>query len=133
VLGLPQRVACERVTVEGRPEAVSVKPPKERAAARSFGHQLEDGVGAESVGVILVLVVGQDAIDAGPDHLQERVLGKMRVAGVTECLGKRAGQADALIELADRQQSGISGELPRRRLDHERCAEKVEALGPGNW
>ena len=38
VLGLPQGVACERVTAEGRPEAVRVKPPKERAAARSFGH-----------------------------------------------------------------------------------------------
>jgi hypothetical protein len=38
VLGLPQWVACERGTGEGRPEAVSVKPPKERSAARSFGH-----------------------------------------------------------------------------------------------
>jgi hypothetical protein len=38
VLGLPHGGACERGTAEVRPEAVSVKPPKEGSAASSFGH-----------------------------------------------------------------------------------------------
>jgi hypothetical protein len=50
-------------------------------------------------------------IDAGTDHLQERVLSKVRVAGVIESLGKSPRQADALIELADGQQAGIAGQL----------------------
>jgi hypothetical protein len=29
--------------------------------------------------VVLVHVAGQDAIDAGPDHLQERVFGEVRI------------------------------------------------------
>ena len=75
--------------------------------------------------VVLVLVASQDAIDAGPDHLQERVLGKVRVAGIIERLGKSPGQADAVIELADGQQSGITGELARRWLDHQLSAEEA--------
>src|SRR5262249_8973451 len=35
------------------------------------GNQPEDGVGAQGVVVVLVLVVGEDAVDAAADHLQE--------------------------------------------------------------
>jgi hypothetical protein len=70
------------------------------------------------------LGASQDAIDAGPDHLQERVLGKMRITGVIESIGKSPGQADALIERADGKQSGIAGELTWRRLDHQRCPDE---------
>jgi hypothetical protein len=52
-------------------------------------------------------------IAAGTDHLQECVLGAIWVAGVIESLGKSPGQADTLIEPADRKQSGIAGELAR--------------------
>jgi hypothetical protein len=58
-------------------------------------------------------------IDTGADHLQESVFGEIWVARVIESLGKSPGQVDALIELADGKQSGITGELARRWLDHE--------------
>src|SRR5262249_26475014 len=38
-----------------------------------------------------------------------------------------------LVELADGQQPGVTGELARRRLDDERRAEEVQDLGPGGW
>jgi hypothetical protein len=63
-------------------------------------------------------------IAVSADHLRECVLGKVRVAGIIECLGKSLGQADVLIKLADGKQSGIAGELARRRLDHQRRAEE---------
>jgi RNA polymerase sigma factor (TIGR02999 family) len=44
--------------------------------------------------VVLVLVAGEVAIDAGPDHLQELVLGEFRVTGVVQGLGEGPGQAD---------------------------------------
>jgi hypothetical protein len=53
------------------------------------------------------------------------MLGKVRVAGIIECLGKSAGQADVRIELADGKQSGIAGELARRWLDHQRRTEEI--------
>jgi hypothetical protein len=92
---------------------------------------LEDRVVAECVVVVLVLVAGQDAVDARPDHLQEGVLGQVGVTGVIQGLGKGPGQADALVKLADGEQSGVAGELARRRLDDEWRAEEVEDLGPG--
>ena len=61
--------------------------------------------------VVLVRVAGQDAVDPGPDHLQAAVLGEVGVAGVVQGLGQAPGERDALIELADRQEPGLPGEL----------------------
>ena len=44
-----------------------------------------------------------------------------------------AGQANAMIELADGQQPGVASELARRRLDHERSADEVEDMWPAGW
>jgi hypothetical protein len=63
--------------------------------------------------VVLVFVASQDAVDAAADHLQEGMLGKVRVAGVVESIGKSSREADALIELADGQEPGVAGELTR--------------------
>jgi hypothetical protein len=61
--------------------------------------KLEDGVDAQGVVLVLVLVTGQDAVDAGAGHLQEGVLGEVGVAGVVEGAGVGPGEPDALIEL----------------------------------
>ena len=50
-------------------------------------------------------------IDPGADHLQEGVLGQVRVAGVVEAVGEGPGEADALVELADGKQPCVAGEL----------------------
>jgi hypothetical protein len=50
-------------------------------------------------------------------------------AGVSiKGFGKRPGQTDAVVELADSQQPGVAGELTGRRFDDQRGAEKVEDL-----
>jgi hypothetical protein len=99
----------------------------------TVGEELEDGAGAEGGVVVLVRVAGEDAVDPAADHLQEGVLGQLRVAGVVERIGEGPGQADLLVELADGEQPGVAGELTRRWLDDERCAEEVEDLGPDIW
>src|SRR5262249_55346783 len=99
----------------------------------AVGDELEDGVGAERVVVVLVLVASEDSVYAGPDHLQEGVRGEMGVAGVVEGGGEGPGEPNALVELADGQQPGVAGELARRRLNYDRRVEKVEALRPGGW
>ena len=81
--------------------------------------------------VVLVRVAGQDAVDARPDHLQEGVFGEAGVAGVPEGVGEGPGEPDALVELADREQPGVAGELTGRWLDNDRRAEEIEALWPG--
>ena len=47
----------------------------------TIGEEFEDGVMAESVMVILVLVVGEDAVNAGANHLGEGVIDEVGVAG----------------------------------------------------
>jgi hypothetical protein len=105
--------------------------PDLRVIGGAVGDELEDGVRAEGVVVVRVLVAGQDAVDAGADHLQEGVLGQGRVTGVVQGVGEGPGESDALVELPDGKESGVAGELPRRGLDDERLAEEAEDLRPG--
>jgi hypothetical protein len=69
-------------------------------AGGAVSEELEDGVRAQGVVVVLVLVAGQNAIDAGADHLQKGVLGEVMVAGVLEHFHEGPGEPDALVELA---------------------------------
>ena len=55
--------------------------------------------------------------------------GRGVVQGSSKCLC----EADALVELADGEQPGVTGQLARGRLDDERRAEKVQDLWPGGW
>jgi hypothetical protein len=114
--------------LEARQRGLAGQVVVRRGAA---GEELEDGVGAERVVVVLVRVAGQGAVDAGPNHLQDGVLGEGGVAGVAERIGEGPGQADLLGELADGEQPGVPGALARRRLDDQRGAEKVVDLWPG--
>jgi hypothetical protein len=105
-----------------------------RVALRgAVGHDLKDGVVAEGVVVVLVLVARKDAVDAAADHLQERVLAQVGVAGVVEGAGVGPGKPDALVELADGEPSGVAGQLALGRLDDERRAKKIEDLWPRRW
>ena len=72
---------------------------------------LIDGVMPEGVVVVLVRVAGQDAVDPGPDHLPEGVLGPLGVAGVVEGVGEGPGEPEALVELADGEQPRVAGKL----------------------
>jgi hypothetical protein len=55
---------------------------------RAVGDELEDGVGAEGIVVVLVLLACEDALDAGPDHRQEGVLAEAGIAGVVKGLSE---------------------------------------------
>ena len=80
--------------------------------------------------VVLVRVAGEDAVDAGLDHLPEGVLGAVGVAGVVESIGEGPREPEALIELAEGEQPGVAGQWACRRLKDQRGAEKVHDLGP---
>src|SRR6516162_11288527 len=59
------------------------------------------------------------------------MLAEVRVAGIVESGGEGLGKPDALVELADGEQSGVAGQLAWRWLDDERRAEELQALLPG--
>ena len=70
-----------------------------RVGGRAAGDELEDGVGAQGVVVVLVRVAGEDAEDAGPDHFGEGMVDAVGIAWIVEGGGELGGQADALVEL----------------------------------
>ena len=79
--------------------------------------------------VVLVRVAGEDAVDAAADHLQERVLGQVGVAGVVQGIGEGPSESDALVEPANGLLACVAGQLTGRRLDHERGAEESRTCG----
>jgi hypothetical protein len=85
-----------------------------------------DGVGAQGVVVVLVLVAGLEAMDPGADHLQEAGPGEVGVAGVVGRLGEGPREPEALVELEDGEQSGVAGQLAPGRLGDEWRAEEIE-------
>ena len=70
--------------------------------------------------VVLVLIPGEDAEDAGPDHLREGVLDQVGIAWVVQRGSERRGQADPVIELPHQQQAGIRGKRSVGNLDLNR-------------
>jgi hypothetical protein len=67
--------------------------------------------------VVLVLVVGQDAIDSLPNHGEQGLLDKDRIAPVFQRRAELLGKPNPLIELSDGQQPGISGHRGRGKFD----------------
>ena len=86
------------------------------AIDRAAADQFEDRIATQHIVVVLVDVVGQDAVDPSPGHLQEAVAHVAGIAGIVQGLGELPGQSQLLIQLADRQQTGVAGNLVGRRL-----------------
>ena len=94
---------------QGRDVDLVLEPGQRRLAGQvgviggAVGDELEDGVGAEGVVVVLVRVPGEDAEDAGSDHLREGVVDAVGITRVVQRGGELCGQPDALVELPQGQ------------------------------
>ena len=76
--------------------------------------------------IVLILVVGEDAIDPLTDHRQIRVQ-HLAPARVPQRRPEARGQSNRLIKLSDRQQPRIAGQLSLRNLDFDRLSrQKIE-------
>ena len=78
--------------------------------------------------VVLVGVVGEDAVHPHAGHLQKGMIDAAPAPPVGRALGKLSGEPDPLVELAERQQPGIAGNLNRRGHYHNRLrCEKIKS------
>ena len=97
------------------------------AFGRTAGEEFEERIVAEHVVVVLVGIVGQDAVDPHADHLQKRMGADVRVAGIIEGGRELGGQAELLVQLPDRQQPGVAGQLCLLRFNDDRLMiEEIE-------
>ena len=77
--------------------------------------------------VVLVGVVGEDAVHPHPRHLQKGVIDVAGMSAVGEGFGELPCQAELLVELAEGEQSGVAGNLVGRGHYHNRLGcEKIK-------
>jgi hypothetical protein len=69
---------------------------------KPIGDELEDGIGPQGVVIVLVFVIGEDAIDPLSHHAQQGLLGEEGIASVVESGCDLLGELGPLVELADR-------------------------------
>src|SRR5262249_49103756 len=93
--------------------------------------EFDDGISPQDVVIVLVLVIGEDSVDALADHLQEGVLREVGWTRVVEGGGEGAGVAEALVELAEQQQAAVAGQVVLAALPADRQGRReVEDVGP---
>ncbi len=59
--------------------------------------------------IVLVLVIGEDAVDPLADHAQHGLARERRIAAVVEGVGELLGESDSVVELPHREEPGIAG------------------------
>ncbi len=77
--------------------------------------QLEQRIVPQAVGIVAVLVAGGDHQQAEAQHLSEAMLDALRRARIVDARGGALGDAEARLDLTQRQQAAIGREGPVRR------------------
>src|SRR5690606_5838086 len=95
------------------------------------GDEFEHRIRPERIVVVLTLVAAEDAKQPAAEHLVNRVVDPVRIAGVVQNTRERRRKADPLVKLDDRRQAAVAGKLRLRRFDdHRQAAQKIEAQLP---
>jgi hypothetical protein len=72
--------------------------------------QLEQQIVPQAVGIVAVVVAGGDHQQAEAQHLGETVLDPLRRARIVDAGGEAPGDAEARLDLTQRQQAAIGRE-----------------------
>ena len=91
-----------------------------RIIGKTIRDHLEDWIGTQGVMVVLVLVVGEDAIDSLSHHAQQRMPSKKLVSTVLKRCSELFGKPDMVIKLPDGQEAAVARERRWRNLDVNR-------------
>ena len=86
---------------------------------KSVGDELEDRIRSQRIVIVLILVIGEDAVDPLPDHAQQRLPREGRIAAIVESGRELFGESDVLVDLSHGQEAGIAGEWCGRDLDFD--------------
>ena len=74
---------------------------------------------AQALGVVLIFLGGDDAVHSGDQKFAQTVAGVRRAAAVGEALDDALSEADAVVELAQADQSGVGGDLSAVGIEAE--------------
>jgi len=88
----------------------------ERVFQFLIGDDLEHGIVTQTVGIVGVFIPGDDLIDALPQQGQRIMTHAVLLARIAETRGQPAGQMMALIEGAQRQKTGVTGDLAAGKI-----------------
>ena len=88
----------------------------ERVSQLLIGDDLQSGIMAQTVGIVGIFVAGDDLVDALPQQRQRVMAHAFIFSRVAEQCGQIAGQMMAFVESAQRQQTGITGDLAAGKI-----------------
>ena len=88
----------------------------ERVAQLLIGDDLQHGIVAQTIGVVGILVAGNDLIDALPQQRQRVMTHAVILTRIAQACSPVAGQTMVLIEGTQGQQTGITGDLATRKI-----------------
>ena len=97
-------------------------------AQRFVGHHFQDGIVTQLLRVIGILITGANSIEALAQHLQQRVVDALGIAGVLQGLRQIGGQVMALVKGAQGQQTSVTADLPAIKIGPY-LAMRVESEG----
>jgi hypothetical protein len=80
------------------------------------GKNLEGGIMAQPVRIVGILVAGHDLVEALAEQREDRMLHALIVARIPQPPGQIASESLALIESAQGQETGVTGDLPARKI-----------------
>ena len=76
---------------------------------QAIGDHFEYGVATQKFVVILIFVIGEDAVNPLADHGKEAVCSEVGISPVVKHFGDLTGEADLIVELPDGDQAAIAG------------------------
>ena len=88
----------------------------ERGSQPLIGDDLQSGIMAQAVGIVGVFVARDDLVDALPQQRQRVMAHPFLLSRITEELDQVAGQMMAFVKSAQRQQTGITGNLASGKI-----------------
>lgn len=96
---------------------------------RPVHHRAQGRVVAQEGGIVGVLVAGRDLVDALAQKIKRRMLDVARVALVAQQPLESGRQPQALVELAQQDQSGLAGDRASLKVEHQPGLESEAKLG----
>ena len=96
-----------------------------RAVLRQAPHrQLEHRIVRRRIGIVAVLVARGDHQHAEADDLVEAVQDPLRLTRVVDAGSQTSGDAEPLLDLAQRQQTAVGGQRPPSKRARSACRNR---------
>jgi len=120
--------SSSRLSVQGRGQGRAAKGRIETVHAQRIelvASRGQEGIAAQEGVVIEILVAQRQPVEPLGQKLGQRMIDKAGVARVAETGGQRAGQTQAVIDLAQQEHAAVTGEVAGGKVGDDLAGTQV--------